>query len=148
MIQRFLQSYWRMTRPMTLGAQGCVLTADSKVLLVKHSYRPGWHFPGGGIEKRETALIALTRELDEEANVLLKAPPELHGIFANFQAFPGDHIVLFVVRNWHQPAPPTPNREIVDHGFFSKDQLPDDIHRPTARRISEILDGADIAETW
>ncbi|MEO1207664.1 MAG: NUDIX domain-containing protein [Pseudomonadota bacterium] len=148
MIQRLLQIYWRLTRPTTLGAQGCVLTPDNEILLVKHSYRPGWHFPGGGIEKRETALTALTRELIEEANVHMSAPPQLHGIYSNFAFFPGDHIVLYVIREWHQPHPPVPDREIIDHGFFSKDRLPDDIHQPTARRISEILDGTDIAVTW
>ncbi|MEL7050031.1 MAG: NUDIX domain-containing protein [Pseudomonadota bacterium] len=148
MIQRLLQSYWRMSRPMTLGAQGCILTPDNKVLLIKHSYRAGWHFPGGGIEKRESALEALRRELFEEANVECTATPELFGIYSNFEFFPGDHIILFVVRNWSQPSPPKPNREITHHGFFAMDELPADIHKPTARRLAEILDGKAIVETW
>lgn len=147
MIKHLLQSYWRLSRSLTLGAQGCVLTAD-KVLLVKHSYRPGWHFPGGGVEKGETALSALSRELEEEARVIMTARPQIHGIFSNFRAFPGDHIVVFIVRDWQQPEPPVANREIIDHGLFPIDALPSDINPPTQRRLNEILKANPIADTW
>ena len=148
MIQKLLHIYWRYTRPLTLGAQGCVLTPANEVLLVKHSYRPGWHFPGGGVEKNETALQAVTRELREEAGIVLGAEPQLHGIYANFRAFPGDHIVLYVVRDWKQPDPPAPNREIVAHGFFPLDNLPEEIHPATRRRLTEILEAAPLAPHW
>lgn len=148
MVQKLLHIYWRYTRPLTLGAQGCVLTLGNEVLLVKHSYRPGWHFPGGGVEKNETALDAVTRELREEAGVIVGEIPRLHGIYSNFKAFPGDHIVLYVVRDWQQPDPPVPNREIVDHGFFPLDNLPEEIHPATRRRLREIVDAAPVAPHW
>lgn len=148
MIQKLLHIYWRYTRPLTLGAQGCVLTPDNAVLLVKHSYRPGWHFPGGGVEMNETTLQAVTRELREEAGVILEREPELHGIYANFKAFRGDHVVLYIVREWRQPEPPVPNREIVAHGFFPLDKLPPDIHPATRRRLREIFESAPVADHW
>lgn len=148
LVTKTLQYYWRTTRALTLGAQGCVINDTNQVLLIKHTYRPGWHFPGGGVEKGETVHLALERELKEEANVILTKPPEMFGIYANFKFFPGDHIVLFAVRDWSQPEPPKPNREIAAHGFFACNDLPDDIHPPTRERIDEILNGAPPTHLW
>lgn len=145
-----MQRYWRLSRALTLGAQGCVIDRHNRVLLIKHTYRPGWFFPGGGVEYGETILDALTRELVEEANVILDPlrPPELFGLYANHDRFPGDHIALFVVRDWHQPAPPQPDREIAGHMFADPDGLPSDIHPPTAQRVREILAGAPKSQVW
>lgn len=147
-VTKAMQTYWRNTRALTLGAQGCALTPDNRVLLIKHTYRPGWHFPGGGVEKNETILSALTREMREEAGVVFGAPPELFAIYANFRAFPGDHIALYVIRDWRQPTAPRPNAEIAAHGLFPADALPDDTHPPTRARLEEILEGAPASPNW
>ena len=147
-LNRVFQTYWRWSRSLTLGAQGMVLTADNRVLLIRHTYRPGWHFPGGGVEKGEPVALALERELGEEAGVLLDAPPPLHGIFTNFKAFPSDHILLFVVRDWRQPVPPVPDNEIAEHGFFTRDALPEGTIPPVKRRLAEVLDGVELVGTW
>lgn len=142
------QSYWRLSRPLTMGAQGCVIHSDGRFLLIRHTYRPGWHFPGGGVEKNETIETALTRELREEAGIELTGRPQLFGVYANFRYFPSDHIALFVVREWRQPVPPKPNFEIADHGFFSPDALPEDTHSSTRARIDEIKNAIPVSELW
>lgn len=147
-IGRLLQPWWRLTRGLTLGAQGVVINADSKVLLIRHGYRPGWHFPGGGVERGETLESALARELLEEAGVIIKSRAQLHGMFANNANFPGDHIALFVVRQWEQPTVPKPNVEIAEQKFFTLRELPKGVEPGVRRRLDEVFNGAATTIDW
>ena len=147
-LRRPLQGYWRLTRSVTLGVQGVVLDASEQVLLVRHGYRPGWHFPGGGVEKGETVLNALRRELDEEVGISLAANPQLVGVYAHFATFPGDHIVLFAIREWRRERMPPPNAEIREQRFFPLADLPQDAAEGTRRRLAEITGAAEKSDRW
>lgn len=147
-ITRVLRPWWRLTRGLTLGAQGLVVDAHSKVLLVRHGYRPGWHFPGGGVELNETLLVALARELEEETGVTLNEPPVLHGLFSNSDNFPGDHIALFIVREWEQAQVPRSNAEIIEQGFFAVHDVPAGTDAGTRRRLAELFDGEVVSDRW
>lgn len=148
LLTKAFQQYWRLTRGLTLGAQGVVIDADNRVLLIKHTYRPGWHFPGGGVEANETVEQALGRELLEEAAISLTGPPQLFGLYANFRAFPRDHVALFLATSWQRGEPVAPNYEISAHEFFPADALPEDTHPSTAQRLREILGGEPRSPTW
>lgn len=147
-LRRLLHIYWRIARGMTLGARALVIDGEGRVFLVRHSYTPGWQLPGGGVEAGETLLAALARELREEGNLELTGTPILHAVYFNPRASRRDHVALFVVRAFRQDGLPTPNREIIAHGFFPPDSLPEDATRATRARIAEVLDGAPIASTW
>ncbi len=147
-IHPILHLFWRWKRPVTLGAFAVVVDGHDRVFLVKHSYVDGWHLPGGGVEKGESVQAALARELVEEGNIELTAPPVLHGLFFNKRISRRDHVALFVVRDFHQPAPPKPNREIVDHAFVPLDALPPDTGRATRARIDEVFKGVTVSELW
>jgi ADP-ribose pyrophosphatase YjhB (NUDIX family) len=131
-----------------LGAQGLVIDASDRIVLIRHTYRPGWHFPGGGVEWSETVEVALRRELAEEAGVVIEGSPQLFGLYANFDLFPRDHIAFFVVRNWRQGEVPRPNVEIAEHGLFSVDELPADTAAGARRRIDEVMRGAPQSPHW
>ena len=133
---------------VTLGVQGIVIDETSRVLLVRHGYRPGWHFPGGGVERGEQIDRALSRELDEEAGVAISKPARLFGIYTNFETFPGDHVTLFIVEHWQRNRVPKPNAEIIEHGFYALDDLPQNITPPTRRRLDEVFGGAERSIAW
>lgn len=133
---------------ITLGVQGVVMDEAQRVLLVRHGYRPGWHFPGGGVEHGETLTTALARELVEETGVVLSAMPELFGLYSHFDIFPGDHIALFVVRQWKRAHIPAPNREIAEQRFFERANLPDDTAAGSRRRMAELFEGGPRSANW
>ena len=143
-----LHRYRQIVRGLTLGVRAAVIDEAGRVLLVKHSYVPGWYFPGGGVEPGESALDALARELKEEGNVELDGPPELFGFYLNTKESRRDHIAFYVVRHWRQPAPPRTGYEIVGHLFAAPDSLPDDASSATRRRCAELFEGAPLSSTW
>jgi ADP-ribose pyrophosphatase YjhB (NUDIX family) len=143
------QRYWRVSRALTLGTRGMVLDGRGHVLLVRHGYQPGWHFPGGGVERGEAAVTALRRELAEETGVAIDTgDAELFGLYTNFEGFPGDHIAAFVVRRFHAGAQPATSYEIREQRFFAVDALPADVSEGTRRRLAELLDGAPRTSHW
>jgi ADP-ribose pyrophosphatase YjhB (NUDIX family) len=133
---------------MTLGVRAAVLDAKAEVLLVRHGYVRGWHFPGGGVEPGETLLDALGRELLEEGNVVLRGTPKLHGMFRNPAVSPRDHVALFVVRDYEWKGQPAPGLEIREAKFFPLANLPEGTSAGTKRRLEEIARGTAAAPTW
>ena len=144
LVGKFMQPLWRMTRGLTLGVQGIVQDVENRVLLVRHGYRAGWHLPGGGVEWNETLEQALHRELLEETGVAVTGPMRLHGVFANFVNFPGDHVAVFEVPDWTQPEIPKSNLEILEQCFFAYGEIPENTAEGAKRRLEEIYEGIEI----
>jgi len=145
---RLLHLYFRLRRGITLGVRAAVLTETGDVLLVRHTYTPGWHLPGGGVEPNETLVDALAKELREEANIALTGPAALHGIFLNRHVSDRDHVAVFIVRAFTQMAPKQPDREIAEARFFPLAALPDKTTPGTRRRLAEIIDRTVPPAEW
>ena len=119
--------YWRKMGSSHTGV--CVVIRhDNKVLAVRHSYRPEYTIPGGGMGKNETPAIAGARELGEELSL---------------QVAPEDLVYVKQMRNTHLmelhlaelPEIRIDNREIIEAVFLSEDEA---IRRnPQFRRFLE-----------
>ena len=133
---------------LSLGVRLLALDAAGRVFLVRHSYTPGLHLPGGGVEVGETCREAAEREAREEGNLVLDAPPEFFHIYCNPVSSLRDHVALFVARNVRQAAPTRPSLEIVAAGFHAPDALPEALTDGTRRRLDEVLGGAAPSDHW
>lgn len=65
-LQKLRRAWWFVAQPTTRGVQAAAFTQAGKVVLVRHSYAPGWRLPGGGVKRGETPEAAALRELKEE----------------------------------------------------------------------------------
>lgn len=131
---------------LTLGVRALVFDEAGRVLLVRHSYVSGWHFPGGGVEYGETAERALGRELAEEGGVAIAGEARLLGLFANPEWTAGDHVAFFDAGPW-TPCPRRWGVEIEAADFFAPEALPDDVHASVRRRLAERA-GAPVTPLW
>jgi ADP-ribose pyrophosphatase YjhB (NUDIX family) len=146
---RLFHLYFLLRRPMTLGVRAIVHDeAAGRLLLVRHTYVPGWQLPGGGVETGETAPDALARELLEEGNVELTGPAELISFHHNRRASRRDHVALYLVRSFRHLGPKPPDHEIAEAGFFPLDALPEGTTPATRRRLAEVFGGRDVAAEW
>lgn len=141
------RAWWRLRRPMTLGVRALICDEAGRVLLVRHTYTAGWHFPGGGVEKGETALDAIMREAAEEGGAEATTTPALIGFYSNHANFPNDHIAFFRFHAW-RPCWPAASNEIAERGFFARDALPEGATMGTRRRLMEVFETAPVSAEW
>lgn len=146
---RLFHWWFLISRPMTLGVRAIVLDrSGAKVLLVRHTYVPGWQLPGGGVERGETLADALAKELAQEVNIVATAPARLLSVHFNRHASPRDHVAVFLVEQYEQSGLPAPNREIAEARYFSVEALPDDLSPGARRRIDETIRETPPSPFW
>ena len=102
---------------------------------------------GGGVERRETVREALAKELREEGNLELTAPPRLVHVYFNRRTSKRDHVVFYRCEV-RQTAPRLKDREIVEAGFFALDALPAGTTSATYRRLRELAGEAEFDDLW
>ena len=137
LVHRIRLALWRLRKPTADEVRAIVLTPDGKVVLVTHSYTPGWYLPGGGAKRGETAEAAMLRELREEIGLLrfskiARADPVDAKRDGQKQRW------LFVVTGAEYA--PRWNLEIAVVGAFDPHALPAGCTASTGRRIAALLD--------
>jgi 8-oxo-dGTP pyrophosphatase MutT (NUDIX family) len=136
-----------LSQRMTLGARVMLIDGD-KVLLIRHTYVPGWQFPGGGVGPGETIETAAQREVLEESGYRVTGPLQLFGIYHNRIATNRDHVAFYVGRQFERAVEFRPNYEIAEAAWFDKAALPDKITPATSQRIDEVFDNAPRRDIW
>ena len=136
-----------LRRGMTLGVRAACFDRDGRIFLVRHTYVPGWYLPGGGVERHETAMQALEKELREEGNLVMRAPPVLFHVYYNRGGSKRDHVLFYRVEV-EQTAPRKPDREIAESGFFALDNLPENVTSATLRRVREVAGQEPPSDIW
>jgi 8-oxo-dGTP pyrophosphatase MutT (NUDIX family) len=83
--------------PVDFGVAALV-EQRGKVVLVRHSYRSGWHLPGGGVGRGEPPGDAILRELREEIGLTHSATPQLVGLYTRPVLLVTNVVALYRVR--------------------------------------------------
>jgi ADP-ribose pyrophosphatase YjhB (NUDIX family) len=128
--------WWWVRRPRTLGVRGLVVDAQGRIALVRHTYRPDWYLPGGGVKRGESVERALLRELREEAGLVDAVIDGMLGVYHSQAEYKDDHVVVLTGRA-SGPVVAADSFEIEAAGWFAPDALPPDLSPATARRIDE-----------
>jgi 8-oxo-dGTP pyrophosphatase MutT (NUDIX family) len=129
--------YWMVFQPLTFGVRVMILREDA-VLLVKHTYQPGWYFPGGMVERGESLEQAARREAREEVGAEL-GKLTLVGVFSSFAQGKSDHVTVFACTEFS--ISPTTNPEIEQWAFFGPGEVPPGVSSATRRRLEAYLRG-------
>lgn len=146
-LTRCLRTLQWLLGASTVGVRTLVVNDRHEVLLVKHTYMPEWHFPGGGVHGGEPARIAALRELREETGVIGDEHIELFGIYFHKVMRVNDYIALYIVRQFQQITQKN-SPEIAEVKWFSFDHLPTDLSNSTKRRIKEFFQHQPMIDRW
>lgn len=134
--------YCFIFRPVRMGVRVAMIQ-NEKVWLVRHTYVPGWHMPGGGVKRGETLEGAARREAFEETGAQL-GEVSLMGAYTSFIQWKTDHAIVFICRDFTIIG--KSDSEIAEVGVFSLDDLPANVYPPHRRRLDEVRAGKNIPQ--
>ena len=137
-----LRALWA---PTTLGAVALVLDDQGRVLLVRHSYNPGWRLPGGGVGRGEPPADAVLRELREEVGLTggQAAFISLHSRKAGWAT-----MVVALYRVTGAQVNFRPNLEIREICFADPHDPPPGCTPATQRRLAEFTGAVTPSPYW
>lgn len=139
--------WFLLSRPMTLGVRAVVIDDQNRVLLVRHTYVNGWHFPGGGVDNGETCQDAMLRELEEETGLSTREAGRLFGLYLNRKVTKRDHVAVYIFSNFSGTLKKQAG-EIAELGWFALNDLPAETTQGVRDRLAEITKGAAISKYW
>lgn len=133
---------------MSVGVSAIVLNDRREVLLVRHTYKPGWYTPGGGVRGAESPLAAVKRELREETGLEITGAPTLLHVYVNRYRGAPDFPVFFLVESFDGAASVKDRFEIAEIGWFPIEAAIEMAAPPTAKVLTEFRAGRGFREIW
>ncbi len=134
---------------MTVGCGVLVEDDEGRVLLQKRSDTGEWCIPGGGMEPVETFEETAIRELREEVGIEV-SELALFGIYSGEKRiihYPNKDIVyslsvIFRTKKYSGNISDD-DSEVLEHRFFRKDEVPDNLFPCDSRAILDWVDGTE-----
>ena len=134
--------YCFIFRPVRMGVR-VMMIQNNRVWLVRHTYVPGWHMPGGGVKRGETLENAARREAKEETGAQL-GKISLMGAYTSFIQWKTDHAIVFICSDFTLIG--KSDGEIAEVKEFSLDELPANVYLPHRLRLDEFRAGKNIPQ--
>ena len=131
--------------PAVLGVAGAVVDGSGRVLLVRHSYAPGWQLPSGGVGRGEHPDSAVRRELAEEVG-LSGGSIHMVGLYARKAGWVSAPVAFYKVEGGTIDF--RPNLEIRAICFADPLAPPEGTVPAARRRLAELSAGARISPYW
>jgi len=128
-----------------MGVTALVLDDRGRVLLVRHSYNPGWRLPGGGVGRGEPPANTVLRELQEEVGLAGGSASfvSLHSCGAGWVT-----MVVVLYRVTGGAVNFRPNLEIREICFADPHHPPDGTTPSTRRRLAEFTGAVTPSPYW
>jgi 8-oxo-dGTP pyrophosphatase MutT (NUDIX family) len=142
----WLLAYKALRTPVAFGVSAILTAADDRVLLVRQRYSPGWHLPGGGVERGEPPAKAIVRELEEEVGLRASGAPLLHGLYTRTLGLTTNVVALYRVPGAQIDF--RPNAEIAEILWADANAPPNDATPATLRRFGELTGRATPSPYW
>ncbi|MFL5731950.1 MAG: NUDIX domain-containing protein [Chloroflexia bacterium] len=127
---------WLLNPKFTVGVVGLVRDEEGRVLLLRHTYRPGrpWGLPGGGLRPGESLEDCIRREVQEEAHMKVQVDRLLSGA-AHFDRRLVDMIFACYPRPGESLDTFKPSAEIAEARFFRVDEMPEDMSKSQRKLV-------------
>lgn len=132
-------------RGKVVGARALVVRGD-QVLLVSHTYNKGWFTIGGLVERSESPLDAIKRELREEAGIHVTSEPQFVQVYHSLYNGKDDYVFFYWVKAFNEKT--FSCFEIEEAKWFPINNLPEGTTPATKRRIEEYLGLRKIELQW
>ena len=128
---------------MTVGCGLLLENEKGELLLQRRSDNGQWCIPGGALEPHETYVEAVQREVFEEVGIRVPKP-ELFGLYSGEDrviTYPNEDVfyslsVIFRA-DAYEGTISNDDSEVMEHRFFARDEIPEDLFEPDARPIKD-----------